>query len=323
MAGECFEPRWQGAPVLAANLRLRPVLPGDVPMVCALADDVAVSRYTDLLPHPLTPMAARTYVEEEILNMAAGRGVAMAVERLADGAFLGMIGLRLANGVAETGYWLGRRFWGEGYATEALRRMARLAFEGLGASEIRASVHPDNSASDRVLLRAGFALAGERVSTSCGRCGGLAVREYWLGREAWQAAFAARPLLLVTAVALLDADDRVLLARRPQGKAMAGLWEFPGGKVHAGETPERALTRELDEELGIDVRESCLATLAFASHPYDDFHLLMPLYVCRTWRGRVTAREGQTLAWVRAAALATYAMPPADAPLAATLRAWL
>ena len=123
------------------------------------------------------------------------------------------------------------------------------------------------------------------------------------------------PLVLVAAVALLDADGRVLLAQRPAGKSMAGLWEFPGGKVEAGERPEAALIRELDEELGITVREPCLAPLTFASHDYGDFHLLMPLYVCRRWEGRPTAREGQTLAWVRPAKLRDYPMPPADVPL--------
>jgi len=122
-------------------------------------------------------------------------------------------------------------------------------------------------------------------------------------------------LLLVVAVALIDADDRVLIARRPKGKQMADLWEFPGGKIDADERPEQALIRELAEELGIVVRQACLAPLTFASHPYEDFHLLMPLYVCRRWEGFVTAREGQTLKWVRVGDLRNYPMPPADAPL--------
>src|SRR5690606_26791678 len=112
-----------------------------------------------------------------------------------------------------------------------------------------------------------------------------------------------------------DADGRVLLAQRPEGKPMAGLWEFPGGKVHEGESPEATLIRELDEELGIDVKAACLAPLTFASHAYDDFHLLMPLYVCRRWEGIPAGREGQALAWVRPRRLRDYAMPPADAPL--------
>ncbi len=128
------------------------------------------------------------------------------------------------------------------------------------------------------------------------------------------------PLLLVAAVALVDADGRVLLARRPPGKPMAGLWEFPGGKLLPGETPEAALIRELREELAIDTQESCLAPFTFASHAYEDFHLLMPLFVCRVWKGRATPLEGQELAWVRPARMSDYAMPPADRPLVAMLR---
>ncbi|MGO9133537.1 MAG: 8-oxo-dGTP diphosphatase MutT [Methylovirgula sp.] len=122
-------------------------------------------------------------------------------------------------------------------------------------------------------------------------------------------------LLLVAAAALVDADHRILLAQRPEGKTLAGLWEFPGGKVEAGERPEGALIRELREELGITVEEPCLAPLTFASHAYPDFHLLMPLYICRRWQGLVTSQEGQALKWVRANDLRSYPMPPADAPL--------
>ena len=128
------------------------------------------------------------------------------------------------------------------------------------------------------------------------------------------------PVVLVVAVALVDADGRVLLAERPAGKSMAGLWEFPGGKVRADETPEAALIRELKEELDIDVTASCLAPFTFASHSYADFHLLMPLYVCRRWQGMVSPREGQRLAWVRPPRLEEYPMPPADKPLIAMLR---
>ncbi len=130
-------------------------------------------------------------------------------------------------------------------------------------------------------------------------------------------------LLLVAAVALIDRDGRVLLTERPAGKEMAGLWEFPGGKVEAGETPEAALMRELDEELGIETWESCLAPLTFASHSYDDFHLLMPLFACRKWKGQPTAREAQRLAWARPNDLRKYPMPPADVPLIPILRDWL
>jgi 8-oxo-dGTP diphosphatase len=129
-----------------------------------------------------------------------------------------------------------------------------------------------------------------------------------------------KPLLLVAAAALVDADGRVLICQRPEGKQLAGLWEFPGGKVEAGETPEACLIRELQEELGIEVTHACLAPFVFASHEYETFHLLMPLYLVRRWSGQVTAREHKALAWVRPSKLSDYPMPPADGPLVAWLR---
>ncbi|MDR9426783.1 MAG: 8-oxo-dGTP diphosphatase MutT [Salibaculum sp.] len=129
--------------------------------------------------------------------------------------------------------------------------------------------------------------------------------------------------VLVSAVALVDIDGRVLLAQRPEGKSMAGMWEFPGGKVDPGETPESALIRELQEELGIDTWSSCLAPLTFASHSYEEFHLLMPLFACRKWEGIPQGREGQALKWVRRTELRDYPMPPADIPLLPILRDWL
>ena len=133
----------------------------------------------------------------------------------------------------------------------------------------------------------------------------------------------ALPVVLVAAVALLDVDGRVLLAQRPEGKRMAGLWEFPGGKVHLNEAPETAVVRELKEELDVDITESCLTPLTFASHAYEDFHLLMPLYVCRVWKGTPRPLEGQALRWVRPVAMAALPMPPADRPLVALLRDFL
>ncbi len=133
----------------------------------------------------------------------------------------------------------------------------------------------------------------------------------------------SKKIILVSAVALIDVDGRVLLAQRPEGKSLAGLWEFPGGKVEPGETPEAALIRELHEELGIETWDSCLAPLTFASHSYVDFHLLMPLFACRRWNGTPQAQEGQTLKWVRGNELRDYPMPPADIPLIPILRDWL
>ncbi len=132
-----------------------------------------------------------------------------------------------------------------------------------------------------------------------------------------------KPLLLVVACALVDGDGRVLIAQRPQGKSLAGLWEFPGGKLEPGETPEQALIRELREELGIEVAEACLAPFVFTTHAYEAFHLLMPLWLCRRWSGVVQAREHAATAWVKPAKLADYPMPPADEPLVAYLRDFL
>jgi len=141
-----------------------------------------------------------------------------------------------------------------------------------------------------------------------------------MDNQGGQAEVAARRVLLVVACALVDFDGRVLLAQRPQGKALAGLWEFPGGKVEPGERPEETLIRELKEELGISVAKACLAPLTFASHAYETFHLLMPLYVCRRWEGNVQSMEGQALEWVKPVRMRDYPMPPADVPLVASLR---
>lgn len=130
----------------------------------------------------------------------------------------------------------------------------------------------------------------------------------------------SKRMVLVVACALVDADNRVLLAQRPEGKAMAGLWEFPGGKLETGETPEVAIIRELQEELGVETKEACLAPLTFASHSYDDFHLLMPLYICRRWWGTPVPREGQALKWVRSQKLRDFPMPEADLPLISPLQ---
>jgi 8-oxo-dGTP diphosphatase len=199
----------------------------------------------------------------------------------------------------------------------------------LDLDRLEAGVITDNPASAAVLRRIGFRQTGEGVDKFLARGGEHpvwhfeATRDDIFDRTEPAQEDGARPLLLVAACALIDPDGRVLLARRPEGKKMAGLWEFPGGKLHAGETPEAALIRELKEELGIDVSSACLAPFAFASHEYERFHLLMPLYLCRRWKGRVMARENQALAWVRPQKLADYPMPPADKPLIPLLRDFL
>jgi 8-oxo-dGTP diphosphatase len=301
-----------GHPLLTARLKLRALSEEDVPRLVELLDDAEMVRYTALIPHPYTEADGRRFVATQVERCRQGIGAALAMERSCDGRLIGCIGFGTEHdGTPELGYWVARDAWGQGYATEAMRRLIRHLFQDLGQSRVWASAAPDNAASRRVMAKVGLVDAmGESP---------VAV----LARADWQAAHAARPMLLVVAAALLDADGRVLMASRPAGKMMAGLWEFPGGKVHSGETPEQALVRELAEELGIDTSESCLAPLAFASHDYDTFHLLMPLYVIRQWGGIPTAHEGQQLRWLRAGRLRELPMPPADIPLVAILREWI
>jgi 8-oxo-dGTP diphosphatase len=184
----------------------------------------------------------------------------------------------------------------------------------LQLTEVRAATGAANQASINLLRKIGMTEGEYPDSAPSG------IRDWSIGRSRPITKPGPTGLVLVAAVALVDGDGRVLLAQRPPGKPMAGLWEFPGGKVKPGETPEAALIRELKEELDIDVTASCLAPFTFASHAYADFHLLMPLYVCRKWQGIAQPLEGQTLAWVHPMRLADYPMPPADKPLIAMLR---
>ena len=203
--------------------------------------------------------------------------------------------------------------------TEAVRPVLAMAFRDLALDRVVADIVPENTASLGVMRKLGARRTGNGRRWFPARNAEFHVVHHEITRAEWEAANAL-PVLLVVAVALIDVDGRVLLARRPAGKPMAGLWEFPGGKVHPGETPEAALVRELREELAIDTRDSCLAPLTFASHSYEAFHLLMPLYVCRVWQGTITPLEGQELAWVRPSRLRDYPMPPADLPLIPVLR---
>ena len=315
---------WAGHPLLTARLRMRPLVASDAEPLRALLDDWDVVRLTAAIPHPYTLDHAHHFIAEQDRRRAEGKGVALALERTLDGALAGVLGFGLErDGTPELGYWLGRAFWNQGLATEAVHRLVRHLFDTLGYNRVWASFHPDNQASKRVLEKAGLCYHGVESCAMPARGQSVAAPLFALKKGDWQMTRALRPTLLVAAAALVDADGRVLVASRPTGKTMAGLWEFPGGKVHEGETPEAALVRELEEELGVDVTQSCLAPLAFASHDYDTFHLLMPLYVARVWKGTPAPREGQDLRWVRAARLGDLPMPPADIPLVALLRDWL
>lgn len=302
--------------LVSERLILRRPVPSDAPAIAAAIADAEILRYLPLLPDPYTLADAERWIAE-------GGPYELIACRADDGVLVAAVGLRpKPDGKGEIGYWTHRSHRGQGYAAEAARRLIRYAHEILGIRRVTAAARPDNGASRRVLAKLGFARIGEETREYPSRGLTHVLDVYALDAPECGAdpSLPSLPTILVAAVALVDADGRVLIARRPPGKSMAGLWEFPGGKVHDGETPEAALVRELKEELGIDTAGTCLAPFTFASHRYEDFHLLMPLYVCRTWRGTPTPQEGQELAWVRPVRLADYPMPPADRPLVAMLR---
>jgi 8-oxo-dGTP diphosphatase len=324
-------------PLKTERLTLRPLRAQDAEALHRLVNDWEVTRTLAEIPFPYPRDLADEWIASTATQLAAGTGYHLAItgKEGRKETLVGVVGLRVdpARRAGRLGYWVGRAFWGHGVATEAAKRLASWGFANLSLDRITAEVTEGNDASCAVLRRIGFRQIGTgiRESLTTGKDHSVtlfeAARDDIFGRPEPPPADAAnpdaKPLLLVAACALVDVDSRVLLARRPEGKKMAGLWEFPGGKLHPGETPEAALIRELKEELGIDVTAACLAPFAFASHDYEGFHLLMPLFVCRRWNGIPTPREKQTLAWVRAAKLTEYEMPPADKPLIPLLRDFL
>ena len=324
-------------PLKTERLTLRPLRPTDAEALHRLVNDWEVTRTLAEIPYPYPRALADEWIAstERQLTEGAAYHLAITGKEGRKETLVGVVGLRVdaASRSGRLGYWVGRAYWRHGVATEAAKRLVSWGFANLPLDRIAAEVTATNDASRVVLRRIGFRETGsaERESMTTGDPHTVTVfeatRDDIFGRPEAPAADAAspdaKPLLLVAACALVDIDGRILLARRPEGKKMAGLWEFPGGKLNPGETPEAALIRELKEELGIDVSAACLAPFAFASHDYEGFHLLMLLFICRRWKGTPTPRENQTLAWVRATRLTEYEMPPADKPLIPLLRDFL
>ncbi len=320
------------APLRTERLTLRIFAAGDADAMHRLVNDWAVVRMLSELPFPYPRTLADEWIASTERQILDGAGYHLAITGQEDDReiLVGCVGLRIKGRTGTLGYWIGRRFWGHGVATEAAGRLTRWALANLDLDRIEAHTIEDNVASAAVLRRIGFREVGVGRERFRARGGEHPVRRFEAARgdlfdepEPKPATPGATPLVLVASCALIDSDGRILLARRPEGKAMAGLWEFPGGKLNPGETPEAALIRELNEELGIDISSNCLAAFAFASHAYERFHLLMPLYLCRRWRGTPVGREGQALAWVRPEKLSDYQMPPADLPLIPLLRDFL
>jgi 8-oxo-dGTP diphosphatase len=308
------------------RLLLRPLEPADAPEFHRLINDWDICRTLPDAPFPYPAQLATDWIDAAAADRAAGKAHQFAIVHEATATLIGCAGLRLSRDQksAELGYWLGRRHWGEGFGAEAAARLAAWGFSEFLVAKITATVAAENPASIAILRRAGFTQTGKGNQAFLCRPGAkLPVLHFTARREEPEGGQGALPVLLVVACALIDPAGKILLARRPEGKKLAGLWEFPGGKINPGETPEAALVRELHEELGIKVEPRNLAPFVFASHAYETFHLLMPLYFCRRWAGAPKPREGQALAWVAPDRLAEYPMPPADRPLIPMLRDFL
>lgn len=289
------------------------------------------------LPFPYPRELADAWIADTRKRSQQGDAYHFAIMR--DDILLGCVGLVTdhRSRSASLGYWLGRDHWGQGIATQAAGRAARWALTTLPIDRVIADVALDNPASAAVLRRLGFSETGVASKSFLSRGGEHPVTQYVGTRDtlttsdaeadthdvAHDEAPASAPprrTLLVVAAALIDEKQRVLLAKRPEGKPLAGLWEFPGGKVEPEESPEQALVREFREELGVELSTACTAPFTFVSQDCGRFHLLMPLYLCRRWRGTPMPREGQELAWVEAGRLDAYPMPAPDKPIIPLLR---
>jgi 8-oxo-dGTP diphosphatase len=320
-------PRAAGPVLHTPRVLLRPLLAADAPGFHRLINDWDICRKLPDAPFPYPVALASEWIAAAAAERQAGAAQQFALVVESSGVLIGCAGLRLARDgkSADLGYWLGRKFWRQGFGLEVVTRLTNWGLAEMQITRVTATVADDNEASLAVLARAGFTETGRgKKAFLCRAEAKLPVRHFAATRQMPKRLEPAAPsVLLVVACALIDGEGRILLARRPEGKKMAGLWEFPGGKIDSGETPEAALIRELKEELGIGVEAKNLSPFVFASHAYDGFHLLMPLYLCRRWQGSLQPREGQALAWVAPDRLVEYPMPAADRPLIPMLRDFL
>ncbi len=312
--------------LLTPRLELVPVWQADAEAMVAAMNDPLLRRFTLRLSEDLSADEFRAFQEDSKLAWSEGRSYQFSILDRATGQSFGGIGFRAD--INSFGYWLTKSARGQGIMNEAATSVLAFLFDVIGVEIVKAGTDPENQASRRILEKHGFQPTGCEQMPAANKGGALVdCNMMVLTKQAYQqgktnagcfgaaGVSLAQPLVLVSAAVLIDRDGRILLAQRPEGKSMAGLWEFPGGKVQDGESPELALVRELKEELGIDVTTSCLAPLTFASHAYDGFHLLMPVFAIRVWEGQPQSREGQALKWVGLGELRNYPMPPADVPL--------
>ncbi len=312
--------------LLTPRLALVPVWQIDAEAYAGAMNDPLLRRFTLRLSEDLSVEEMRGFQEDSQLAWGEGRSYQFGIVDRTTRQTLGGIGFRAD--INSFGYWLTESARGQGLMSEAVTSVLAYLFDVVGVEVIKAGTDPENHISRRILEKHGFQPTGCEKMPAPNKGGvlvdcnmmALTKAAYQIGKTNAGCFGAAgvslsQPLVLVSAAVLIDRDGRILLAQRPEGKSMAGLWEFPGGKVQDGESPELALVRELKEELGIDVTTSCLAPLTFASHAYEGFHLLMPVFAIRVWEGQPQSREGQALKWVALNELRNYPMPPADVPL--------
>jgi 8-oxo-dGTP diphosphatase len=296
-------------PLVTERLVLRPFEPSDAPRLQHLANDIRIAERLSRMPYPYSLTDAQEFIDHSQKAIKKGTSVPLAIIRRSDQALLGGVGLE-----EEIGYWLGFEYWGQGYMKEAVKALLHFAFITLKMTEIQGSARTDNTASRRIFEGFGFRETGIKEAVSRAYEGTKPAVTYALSLKEFLAHYNGikRPIVWVVAGALVNDRGELLLADRPPGKKLAGVWELPGGKLEPSETPELALIRELKEELHIDVSEENLEPLTFASYGYDTFHLIMPLYLCRKWQGIPHGAEGQKLAWVRYEDLIHYPFPPPD-----------
>jgi 8-oxo-dGTP diphosphatase len=297
-------------PVATERLTLRPLRAGDAVPMATFANDKDIAERLFRMPYPYTLQDAKTFIAFAHRSMAEGKCVILAIVRRSDQQFMGVISSEAELG----GFWLGKPYWGQGYGTEATGALVHFCFHVLKQKELKASALQTNMASRRILEKLGFCEMGTKEISSKAFEGTREAVCYTLSFHDFITRYHAqeRPLVWVVAAVLINEKGEMLISERPQGKALPGVWELPGGKMEPGETPEVSLIRELQEELGIQVREEDLEPLTFASYRYDTFHMIMPLYLCHRWESTPHGAEGQRLAWVNYADLASIPLPAAD-----------
>lgn len=313
---------------------LRLIQKEDIKSIHNHINDWNIAKMLSNVPFPYPQELLEKWFEATIQQMNAGQSYHFSIvdTQTNPETVVGCIGLTLnmAEQSAKIGYWIGQKYWGNHIATRSLQRLTNWALANLNINFIHATAADDNPASITVLKKCNFQPFGQGKEKFVARASELPVSYFLLQREdlcpniqrsnLTMNTTKEKKILLVVAAALIDIEGRLLLARRPEGKSMAGMWEFPGGKVEPGETPETALIRELKEEINVDISKSCLAPFTFASHEYPDFHLLMPLYVCHRWKNDPVPKEKQQLAWVTARELDQYLVLEADKPFIPLLK---